>query len=233
MRIYRSKINLLYDLFDNLNVHILIKYLFVFTAQDTAPEAPPPAVQVVPVAPEVMQEVPEIQPQIPLEPNVLIVLGKKPEDSIEPVVPEVKPNASVPIIPETPELTANAPLAAEKNPEKPPVSPEIKPVAPELKPENPADAALAPEAKPEGTPEVAKDMICTLGPIEAGKLNLCQAAVRMYTYSAARGKCVTFKYGGCNGSKNLFHTRKACQKRCGGSKRGGSNLFFQDLVHNL
>lgn len=42
----------------------------------------------------------------------------------------------------------------------------------------------------------------------------CRAAFRRWYYNAKLGKCVQFIYGGCQGNKNNFKTKKACQRRC-------------------
>jgi hypothetical protein len=53
--------------------------------------------------------------------------------------------------------------------------------------------------------------ICTL-PADPGT---CKALMPMWTFDAARGACVPFNYGGCEGNANRFVTEAECQRACG------------------
>ncbi|ELT91097.1 hypothetical protein CAPTEDRAFT_68715, partial [Capitella teleta] len=55
--------------------------------------------------------------------------------------------------------------------------------------------------------------ICSLpadpGPCAGGKVRL-----RRWYFDAVRGKCRTFKYGGCEGNENKFISQAECEQRC-------------------
>merc|ERR1712038_1227688 len=42
----------------------------------------------------------------------------------------------------------------------------------------------------------------------------CTAAIPMFSYNKAKGKCQQFIYGGCNGNDNQFDTLAQCQALC-------------------
>ncbi|XP_018570354.1 PI-actitoxin-Afv2a-like [Anoplophora glabripennis] len=44
----------------------------------------------------------------------------------------------------------------------------------------------------------------------------CRALLPRWRYDPSIGKCVEFKYGGCNGNANNFMTQKACSATCEG-----------------
>uniref|UniRef100_A0A8B9NN72 Protein AMBP n=1 Tax=Accipiter nisus TaxID=211598 RepID=A0A8B9NN72_9AVES len=43
----------------------------------------------------------------------------------------------------------------------------------------------------------------------------CQKPVTRWAFDAARGKCITFSYGGCKGNGNQFYSEKECKEYCG------------------
>uniref|UniRef100_A0A8B9NEV1 Alpha-1-microglobulin/bikunin precursor n=1 Tax=Accipiter nisus TaxID=211598 RepID=A0A8B9NEV1_9AVES len=42
----------------------------------------------------------------------------------------------------------------------------------------------------------------------------CQKPVTRWAFDAARGKCITFSYGGCKGNGNQFYSEKECKEYC-------------------
>jgi hypothetical protein len=48
----------------------------------------------------------------------------------------------------------------------------------------------------------------------------CNAAFFAYGFDQARGHCVRFPYGGCQGNENRFDTLAECEAACGGSNVG-------------
>ena len=44
--------------------------------------------------------------------------------------------------------------------------------------------------------------------------NFCRAFFRRWTYDSTKGRCVSFIYGGCNGTKNLFRSKEECRRTC-------------------
>lgn len=53
----------------------------------------------------------------------------------------------------------------------------------------------------------------------------CEAAIRRFWYNKKTNKCEQFIYGGCQGNKNNFETKRACQNRC-----QRKSCKWQDLV---
>ncbi|EYC10386.1 hypothetical protein Y032_0056g2718 [Ancylostoma ceylanicum] len=66
---------------------------------------------------------------------------------------------------------------------------------------------------------------CTL-PLDAGH---CLAFIKRYGYNTAKGKCVEFVYGGCEGNENNFVSMENCEKECVGK---GPNLDKKVSVPN-
>nr|XP_015222226.1 PREDICTED: protein AMBP [Lepisosteus oculatus] len=48
----------------------------------------------------------------------------------------------------------------------------------------------------------------------------CFASVQLWAFDSDSGKCVPFKYGGCQGNGNKFYTQKECEEYCGATKDG-------------
>ncbi len=42
----------------------------------------------------------------------------------------------------------------------------------------------------------------------------CMAFMPKFTYNATEGRCVSYTYGGCGGSENLFNTELECLQTC-------------------
>jgi len=55
--------------------------------------------------------------------------------------------------------------------------------------------------------------ICDLPPITPGLLS-CMAFIPKWTFSKSEGKCVSYMYGGCRGTKNLFDSEAECKAEC-------------------
>ncbi|XP_076360877.1 papilin-like isoform X2 [Tachypleus tridentatus] len=53
--------------------------------------------------------------------------------------------------------------------------------------------------------------ICRL-PVKRGP---CRASFRRYYYDSIHQRCLSFKYGGCQGNENNFRTHEECEARCG------------------
>eukprot|EP00106_Octopus_bimaculoides_P008128 XP_014775570.1 PREDICTED: papilin-like [Octopus bimaculoides] len=43
----------------------------------------------------------------------------------------------------------------------------------------------------------------------------CNSKLRRYRYDEVQKDCIPFRYSGCNGNANNFHTAEACRKKCG------------------
>ncbi|XP_036385735.1 protein AMBP [Megalops cyprinoides] len=53
----------------------------------------------------------------------------------------------------------------------------------------------------------------------------CKAYTELWAFNSAIGKCVSFKYGGCQGNGNKFYTQKECEEYCGVIKEGDEELL--------
>ncbi|ALC38858.1 CG16704, partial [Drosophila busckii] len=42
----------------------------------------------------------------------------------------------------------------------------------------------------------------------------CYALHRMFSYNAEKNECILFFYGGCNGNRNIFASKKKCEEYC-------------------
>ncbi|XP_028829534.1 protein AMBP isoform X1 [Denticeps clupeoides] len=58
-------------------------------------------------------------------------------------------------------------------------------------------------------------------PIESGS---CKSAVDLWAFDPNVGKCVSFRYSGCQGNGNKFYTQKECEEYCGVIKDDGEFL---------
>ncbi|KAG9354168.1 hypothetical protein JZ751_012292 [Albula glossodonta] len=58
-------------------------------------------------------------------------------------------------------------------------------------------------------------------PIDAGS---CTAETELWAFDSNAGKCVSFKYGGCQGNGNKFYSQKECEEYCGVTKDGDEEL---------
>lgn len=69
--------------------------------------------------------------------------------------------------------------------------------------------------------------ICLL-PLEKGP---CRALISRFYYDRNQQKCRKFKYGGCLGNANNFHTKELCEHTCGSieSKCSGCTGLSQRL----
>lgn len=61
--------------------------------------------------------------------------------------------------------------------------------------------------------EWTRPEFCTLPPIKDSQF-VCEAFMPRFTFDAEENKCVSYVYGGCLGTKNLFHTLNECQSIC-------------------
>merc|ERR1712088_343094 len=43
---------------------------------------------------------------------------------------------------------------------------------------------------------------------------MCRALMPRYTFNQDTNACISFDYGGCGASANIFHTKKECEKKC-------------------
>ncbi|KAG5272294.1 hypothetical protein AALO_G00163850 [Alosa alosa] len=59
-------------------------------------------------------------------------------------------------------------------------------------------------------------------PIDAGS---CKAYVELWAFDSNTGKCVSFKYGGCQGNGNKFYSQKECEEYCGVMRDGDEELL--------
>ncbi|KAL2076887.1 hypothetical protein ACEWY4_027517 [Coilia grayii] len=59
-------------------------------------------------------------------------------------------------------------------------------------------------------------------PVEAGP---CKGEAELWAFDAAASKCVSFKYGGCQGNGNKFYSQKECEEYCGVMKDGDEELL--------
>ena len=53
--------------------------------------------------------------------------------------------------------------------------------------------------------------VCTL----AQDRGPCKGAFRRWRFDQEKDECVQFLYGGCQGNKNNFVSKTACQEACG------------------
>ncbi|KAJ8925499.1 hypothetical protein NQ315_009337 [Exocentrus adspersus] len=53
----------------------------------------------------------------------------------------------------------------------------------------------------------------------------CRALLPRWRYDVSTGKCVEFKYGGCNGNGNNFISQKLCLAACEGNNSAPKVLF--------
>ena len=54
---------------------------------------------------------------------------------------------------------------------------------------------------------------CSLPPMMAGEKK-CKSYINKWTFNETEAACVSYIYGGCNGTKNLFDTEGDCQASC-------------------
>ncbi|XP_066569323.1 protein AMBP isoform X2 [Amia ocellicauda] len=59
-------------------------------------------------------------------------------------------------------------------------------------------------------------------PIDVGP---CSASNDLWAFDSQIGKCVAFKYGGCQGNGNKFYSQKECEEYCGVMKDGDDELL--------
>ncbi|XP_012689577.2 protein AMBP-like [Clupea harengus] len=59
-------------------------------------------------------------------------------------------------------------------------------------------------------------------PIDAGS---CNTHVELWAFDSKAGKCVSFKYRGCQGNGNKFYSQKECEEYCGVMKDDDKELF--------
>ncbi|XP_062409840.1 protein AMBP isoform X2 [Sardina pilchardus] len=59
-------------------------------------------------------------------------------------------------------------------------------------------------------------------PIDAGS---CNTHVELWAFDANASKCVSFKYGGCQGNGNKFYSQKECEEYCGVMRDGDEELL--------
>lgn len=57
------------------------------------------------------------------------------------------------------------------------------------------------------------DDICSLPAVKPGPAT-CRAIIPRWTFNKKLGVCQLIEYGGCRGTKNLFHTQDACNVKC-------------------
>merc|ERR1712168_669421 len=79
--------------------------------------------------------------------------------------------------------------------------------------------------------------LCSLPPMKPDFGRMCLAYFRMYHWDNKRGKCVKYVYGGCGGTKNLFHTEQECYDTCNGGKsiagEEGAQVLTPSQIKNL
>lgn len=57
----------------------------------------------------------------------------------------------------------------------------------------------------------------------------CKARIPRFYFDNEQQRCLPFKFGGCHGNKNNFHTRKECEEQCP-SHISGTKPFTDSLV---
>ena len=68
---------------------------------------------------------------------------------------------------------------------------------------------------------------CSLPPVMAGEKK-CKGYIKKWTFNETEETCVTYIYGGCNGTRNLFDTEEECQSPCPLSSAGQSQKKLLD-----
>jgi hypothetical protein len=56
----------------------------------------------------------------------------------------------------------------------------------------------------------------------------CKGYIKKWTFNETEETCVTYIYGGCNGTRNLFDTEEECQSSCPLSSAGQSQKKLLD-----
>ncbi|XP_032904754.1 inter-alpha-trypsin inhibitor-like isoform X1 [Amblyraja radiata] len=59
-------------------------------------------------------------------------------------------------------------------------------------------------------------------PVEIGS---CRMSIKLWAFDSVNGKCITFKYGGCEGNGNRFYTEKECMEYCDPIPEGEEELL--------
>ncbi|XP_067833390.1 protein AMBP [Heptranchias perlo] len=60
-------------------------------------------------------------------------------------------------------------------------------------------------------------------PIEAGP---CISSIDLWAFDSVIGKCIAFKYGGCQGNGNKFYTLKECEEYCDAVPEGEDEFLI-------
>ncbi|XP_078282097.1 protein AMBP [Rhinoraja longicauda] len=60
-------------------------------------------------------------------------------------------------------------------------------------------------------------------PVEIGS---CRMSIDLWAFDSVTGKCITFKYGGCEGNGNRFYTEKECMEYCDPIPEGEDELLI-------
>jgi Kunitz/Bovine pancreatic trypsin inhibitor domain len=58
------------------------------------------------------------------------------------------------------------------------------------------------------------DSKCSLPPVQPSPFS-CLAAIPSWTFNSTAGKCVSYMYGGCGKTGNLFSSQDDCNAACG------------------
>ncbi|KAH8241120.1 hypothetical protein KR026_012423 [Drosophila bipectinata] len=49
---------------------------------------------------------------------------------------------------------------------------------------------------------------------EFGSMGSCKSRVQKWTYRPSANECIQFYYTGCQGNKNNFENKRACEQAC-------------------
>jgi hypothetical protein len=61
---------------------------------------------------------------------------------------------------------------------------------------------------------VKKQEICSLPPVKPSSFICSLATIPSWTYNAKTGECLSYQYGGCGKTANLFESEDECKTSC-------------------
>lgn len=68
----------------------------------------------------------------------------------------------------------------------------------------------------EKTNVLKKQERCSLPPVKPSSFICSLTPIPSWTYNAKTGECLSYQYGGCGKTANLFESEDECKAACGG-----------------